>query len=175
MKSRSRIVAPKKLEAEELFLRADKNWDQGRLDQALSLFKAAAEAGEAGALLNVGYFYQNGLGVRRNSRTALHWYKRAYQRGDGSAANNIGTIWRDKNQPRRALLWFKRATELGNDSSNLEIAKYYLQIDHDPQAAVAFLKRVRESKNVSEADVDAAEQLLREAGKVQRKARRPIG
>jgi TPR repeat protein len=158
----------RKSKAMELFLRGDKDWNRGRLRSALRLFRAAAKAGDAGALLNVGYFYQNGLGVRQNTATALDWYKRAYRRGDASAANNIGTIWRDRQQHQRALTWFRRATAMGNDSSNLEIAKCYLQFKNDPSRAIVFLKRVCRSSKVSEAEQDAAQRLLKQAEKLRR-------
>jgi TPR repeat protein len=54
----------------------DKDWNRGKLRSALKLFRSAAKAGDLGALLNVGYFYQNGIGVRQNPATALDWYKR---------------------------------------------------------------------------------------------------
>ncbi|MGB0035633.1 MAG: tetratricopeptide repeat protein [Candidatus Acidiferrales bacterium] len=153
----------RKSKAKSLFLRADKKWDRGELRSAFQLFLAAAKAGDKGSQVNVGYFYDSGLGTRRNRTAALYWYKRAYRRGMASAANNIGTIWRDEKKPRRALLWFRRAVELGDDGGYLEIAKLCLQNERNPSKAVKYLKRVCQSDRVSEGETEAAKRLLKKA------------
>lgn len=148
--------------ASSIFVRADKLWNQGKLELAFSLFMEAAKAGDVGAEQNVGYFYDLGLGVRRNRKKALHWYTRAYRNGDASSAKNIGTVWRDLGNPRRALSWFRRAVKMGDDDANLEIAKYYLQHSRNTTKAIQFLENVRRSSEVSESSLEEAEQLLRE-------------
>jgi TPR repeat protein len=155
----------KELTAKPLFLRADKLWDQGKLKLAFGLFVEAAKAGDIGAEQNVGYFYDRGLGVRRNKTKAIYWYTRAYKHGYSSAATNIGTVWRDLQEPKRALLWFQRAAKMGDDDANLEIAKYYLQSSRNPKKAIPFLDNVRRSMKVSESSVEEAERLLKEAQK----------
>jgi TPR repeat protein len=153
-------------DAGALFIRADKLWDQGKLEQAFNLFVEAAKAGDLGAEQNVGYFYDRGLGVRRNRARALHWYMRAYRHGYASAATNIGTVWRDSREPRRALLWFRRAVKMGDDDANLEIAKYYLKHSRNPAKAIPFLENVRRSSKVSESSLEEAKTLLKEVQRI---------
>ncbi|MBZ5523621.1 MAG: sel1 repeat family protein [Acidobacteriia bacterium] len=150
-----------KSKASDLFLRASKQWDRGELRSAFRLFMAAAKAGDRGAQVNVGYFYDRGVGVRKNRSEALYWYKRAYRRGDAGAANNIGTIWRDEKNARRALFWFQQAVSLGDDGSNLEIARHYLRIEHNPSKARDYLEKVCASNRVSEMEAEEAKRLLR--------------
>lgn len=50
--------------------------------RALQLFLEAARNGDKAALLNIGYFYDKGVGVKRDRTKALYWYKRAYRRID---------------------------------------------------------------------------------------------
>src|SRR3954447_7703479 len=109
--------------ADDLFLRADREWNRRRFRSAFRLLKLAVEKGDRSAQLNLGYFYDLGIGVRRNRELALRWYTRAYRRGDSGAANNIGTIYRDEKHTAKALKWFDRAVKLGDDDANLEIAK----------------------------------------------------
>lgn len=149
--------------AEDLFRRADRMSDRGELRSAFRLFLTAAKAGNVGAQLNVGYCYDTWCGTRRNRAAALYWYKRAYRRGDASAANNIGTIWRDEGKWQRALSWFQRAVKLGDNDSNLEIAKYYLQNEHDAARAVPYLRKVSESDRVTQASAEEARRLLKRA------------
>ena len=91
----------------------------------------------------------------------MHWPgTRAYRQGDASAANNIGTIWRDRRRPKQALLWFRRAVKLGNVSSNLEIAKIYLKDRNRLRDASQLLHVVLKSRRVSEADTEEVVGLL---------------
>lgn len=150
--------------ASDLFLRADELWDRGEYGPALRLFLAAAKAGDLGAQINVGYCYDNGIGVAPDRSKALYWYKRAYRRGDASAANNIGTIWRDEQNSRRALYWFQKAVRLGGEGANLEIAKHYLR-ECNPEKASRFLDKVCKSQRVSQAEAEEARSLLKDVKK----------
>ncbi len=156
-----RLKQSRKSNGTQLFMRADQQWDRGNLQSAFLLFLAAAKAGDRGALLSLGYFYDTGVYVRQNRSMAFYWYKRAYRRGDASAANNIGTIWRDDKHSRRALYWFHRAVAMGNESSNLEIAKHYLQIEGESSMARGYLEKVCASNCVSEDTLQQAKRLLR--------------
>jgi hypothetical protein len=155
----------RKSDAGELFYRADKEWDRGELQSAFRLFLAAANAGDRAAQTNIGNFYDMGIGRRCNKVSALYWYRRAYRRGDASAANNIATIWRDKHEPQRALAWFRRAVRLGDDSSNLDIAKHYLQNESNLRKAIGYLTKVCQSDRVSEGEEEEAMRLLKAAKK----------
>jgi TPR repeat protein len=155
----------RKSDVNKSFHRADKEWDQGNLQSAFRLFLAAAKAGDRAAQTNIGYFYDNGIGTRRNKATALYWYRRAYRRGDASAANNIATIWRDENKAQRALAWFRRAVRLGNVSSNLHVAKHYLQNESDLRRAIGYLAKISRSDRVTEAEREEAIRLLKAANK----------
>ncbi len=160
-KSKSRT-----LQAREVFERAYKEWERKNVRVALRLFLSAAQAGDKGAQLNAGYFYDNGIGIRPNRAKALYWYKRAYRRGDASAANNIGTIWRDQKNMKLALTWFEKAVKLGEDSSNVEIAKYHLRVQHDPKKAIGYLNKVCRSNRVAEVEAEEANRLLNQARKM---------
>jgi TPR repeat protein len=157
--SNSRPTRRQPVNPELIFRRADEKWSRGELRPALKLFLQAAKNGDRAAQLNVGYFYDRGIGVRRNREEALYWYKRAYRRGDASAAANIGTIWRDAGESRRALSWFKKAVRLGDDGGNLEIARIYLGRGDRRQAA-SYLDRICQSNRLSEDEMKQAKRLL---------------
>jgi TPR repeat protein len=146
--------------ASALFERADAQWKRGAHRSAFRLFLKAAKVGDRGSQVNVGYFYDRGIGVRRNRDAAVYWYKRAYRRGDSCGATNIGTIYRDEHKISHALSWFRKAVRLGDDGSNLHIAKYYLD-EHCPEKAIELLNKVRESQTVAESETEEAMRLLR--------------
>jgi len=150
----------RRLNTNGIFVRADKEADKGNLKSAFRLFLAGARAGDRSCQVNLGNFYDSGTGVRRNRSAAMYWYKRAYRRGDPSAANNIGVMWRNEKKYSRALGWFRKAVKLGDDESNLEIAKHYLKVEHNPERAIPHLRKVCESNCVTEAGLAEANAML---------------
>ena len=155
---------------DDLFSRADAHWDRGELSQAFRLFRTAAKNGDRSSFLNVGYFLDLGIGIRRNRDEAMYWHKRAWSCGDPCAATNIGTIWRDEKKPRRALSWFKKAVKFGDHSAHLDIAKLYIDRNEAGRAAV-HLGLVCRSGAVSEATAEEAAQLLKELNQRRRRNR----
>jgi TPR repeat protein len=149
--------------ASDLFRQADSAWDAGNVKSAFRLFLAAARASDRGAQVNLGYFYDKGLGVKRDRTAALYWYRLAYRRGDASAAANIGTIYRDEQQLKRAVSWFQKAVKLGDDGSYLEIAKYYFRRGQDRGKAIRYLGKVATSQRVAQSEVEEARRLLNAA------------
>jgi uncharacterized protein len=146
---------------DDLFVRADQEADRGDFESAFRLFLAGARAGNIKCQVNLGNFYDEGKGLRRNRSEAIYWYKRAYRRGHASAANNIGVMWRNEKKHNRALLWFKKAVSLGDPEANLEIAKHYLNIEHNPKRAIHHLRKVCLSNWVTEAGMEEGHALLR--------------
>jgi tetratricopeptide (TPR) repeat protein len=135
-------------------------WEKRRLKPAFQLFLAAAQDGDRASQLNVGYCFDCGVGVKKNRDKALFWYRRAHRRGDSSATNNIGTIYRDLGLKGRALQWFQRALERGNHGSALDIGKVYLD-QKDLARATQYLELASRSSDVSEATTEEAARLLR--------------
>ncbi|HEV1993457.1 MAG TPA: tetratricopeptide repeat protein [Candidatus Acidoferrum sp.] len=150
---------------DSLFNRADKLEDSGNLKAAFRLFLSAAKAGDLGCQLNVGNYYCGGKGIRRNLSRGLYWYKRAYRRGEASAASNIGMTWRNEGKPKKALSWFRRAVKIGDDEANLEIAKYYIENENNPRKAIPHLEKVCRSNWVTKAGAEEAAKLLKQARK----------
>jgi TPR repeat protein len=162
-KSKGHSKRSERPHVEELFIRATEEEEIENLRSAFRLCLAAATAGDTSCQLNLGNFYDAGTGVRRNRKSALYWYKRAFRRGEGSAANNIGVLWRNEEKPKRALEWFKKSVRLGNEEANLEIARYYLQGEPNPVKAIRYLKRVLRSNCVTEAGLEEATKSIKQA------------
>lgn len=170
--SRRRPRSKQAKSASDLFRLASDAWDAGEERRAFRLFLAAAKAGDLGALLNLGFFYDEGIGVRQNHEKALALYRRAYRRGDGSAANNIAIMMRNRGQLTRAAAWFERAIRLGNDDSNLQLAEIF-EARGDVRRAILHLQRIRRSRMVTEMTREAALERLKtlEGRRATRRAR----
>ena len=168
----ARALSLRHLDAEGEFLHASQAWDRGELREAFKAFRSLAERGDGGAQLNVGYFFDEGIGVRQNKVKALYWYRRSYMRGHASGANNIATIYRDRGDLKRAVDWFARALKLGEDGAALAIAKIYLAQGTHAARAKSYLKRVATAVRVTESVQEEATELLRNVGLVYRNRQR---
>lgn len=152
-------------EANALFSRANEQWERGQLRSAFRLFLSGAKAGDPGAELNLGYFYDTGQGVGQNRERALYWYKRAFRHGYAGAATNLGTIFRDEGQAGKALMWFRRAVKAGDADANLEIGKIYLRRRRNVGRAIPYLRKVWRSKRATEGSKEEAGLLLAEVSR----------
>ena len=149
-------------EQDSLFERANKHWEEGKLQSAFRLFLASAKAGDSGSQVNLGNFYIDGIGVKANRAQALRWYRRAYLLGERSAASNIGLVFRDEQKLKYALRWFERARDLGDGDANLEIAKIYID-KNDRVKATGYLKQALKANadDVTEGSKEEANRLLK--------------
>jgi TPR repeat protein len=149
------------MKSDERFNQACELWDKRRLKEAFRLFLSAAEDGDSSCYLNVGYFYDSGIGTRKDTNAGLRWYRKAHRRGDSSATHNIGTVYRDRGETKRALWWFECALARGNDGSAVEIGRIYLR-ERNPQLAAKYFERASKSQSESEDTIEEATELLRQ-------------
>ena len=129
--------------ANEIFLRACAQEDQGKLSSAFRLYLAGAKLGDTGCQVNLGNFYADGRGIKPNREAAVKWYKKAYARGERSAASNLGAMFRDEGKFEKAVSWYERAVKLHDVDANLEIAKILLRNPKDRARAKAFLEQMQ--------------------------------
>jgi TPR repeat protein len=144
-----------------LFTRASNLYDEGKFKAAFRLYLKGARAGDVSAQLNLGTLYTDGRRVRRNLVEGLYWYRRAYGRGWGLAAHNIGIVYRDEEKLDRALAWFERAVKPKDVDSNLEIAKIHIR-KNDRRSAIRCLKSVCKAQvgSITEESREEAQELL---------------
>jgi TPR repeat protein len=107
------------------FARAHKAWDRGDLKLALSLFQECALLGDSGAQLDLGYFYDTGVGIPVDKKKAYCWYHKAYSSGHFSGASNIAILCKEQGSAKKALWWFRKAATMGDGDAFLELGKCY--------------------------------------------------
>ncbi|MCB1357047.1 MAG: SEL1-like repeat protein [Maritimibacter sp.] len=80
-------------------------------------FRKAAAQGVTEAAFELGWAFENGLGVPRDPITAARWYNRAIDEGSINAINNLGYLYANgTGVPRdeeRAVQLYRQAAELG--------------------------------------------------------------
>jgi TPR repeat protein len=93
--------------------------------EAFRLNYIAAQEGMHDAVLAMGWFYLNGVGVMPDEQTAIHWYRKSARHGEPMAMYSRGEIAYLGGDYAEALVWFKRAAENGHQRSNLWMGKMY--------------------------------------------------
>jgi TPR repeat protein len=140
-------------EKKRLFKAANVAWDSGDLRQAFKLFTQAAQLGDVSSQLDLGYFFDQGLSVKKDKKKAIEWYYKAYLRGDAGAANNIGTVYRDLGDTNKMLWWFRRAAAMGDPDVILDLGRRYESgsaVRRNLKKAKLFYRRVLSSKYATE-------------------------
>jgi TPR repeat protein len=138
----------------DVVARAEQLRERGHARAAFGALLRAARRGDSSVYVNLGYAYDVGLGVRRCTRKAVRWYRRAVARGEAHAANNIGTVYRDQGKLARSLRWFAQAVRMGASGSNVAMGQLLLSGLGQPEEALACFHAV--GADTCEADVEAA-------------------
>jgi uncharacterized protein len=62
------------------------------VSRALRVFRLLAGRGDSGAQRNLGYFFDEGIGVRPDQKRAIAWFLRAIKKGDDRAALEVAKL-----------------------------------------------------------------------------------
>lgn len=105
------------------------------------------------AILAMGWFYLNGVGIEASIPEALRWYKKAARTGDLSAFFSLGHIAYLECDFDEARLWFNRAAEEGHPRSKHLLAHMFWSGKGVPQDRKRARRLLAEAAaaNVSEA------------------------
>ena len=113
----------------------------------------AAESGMRDAVLAMGWFYLNGVGVEQDTELARRWYRKSARQGDSRAMFSLGQMAYDERDYVDALLWFRRAADKGHARSLFWIGKLLWRGDGAPedrkQAMALFQKAAAEKEPAS--------------------------
>lgn len=95
--------------------------------KALDIYLIAAEEGHAPAQAQVGYIYQNALGVAADYGKAMEWNNRAAQQGNAQGQAQIGYLYQNglgvTQNLDEAGRWYTRAVEGGSEWAASKMAE----------------------------------------------------
>ena len=98
---------------------------------AMRSWSDLAEAGDPEAQHNIGYMYEEGLGVTQQYDVAMEWYRRAASGGLAEADHNLGMMYVDGHGAAKSwaqgLIHFRKAAEKGLTESRYMIALSYFE------------------------------------------------
>jgi TPR repeat protein len=107
-------------------------------------YTAAAQAGYAAAMTNLGYMAIEGRGGEINYPAAAAWYRRAATLGNLRARTNIGEIYlKGQGLPpnfEEAILWYRLASSMGWPNAQNALADMYRKgqgVEKDERASAA--------------------------------------
>ncbi|HTA75940.1 MAG TPA: zinc-ribbon domain-containing protein [bacterium] len=132
---------------------------------AIAYYQQAALKGDAAAENFMGWFYQNGLGVKTDNGAALDWYKKAAAQGSSSAETNVGWCYQNglgvATDTREAIAWYQKAIALGNDSAEINMGFLYengIGVTKDLSEAHKWYKKAADQGNQeAKRDLDVLE------------------
>ena len=142
---------------------AHRAWESGDLAAAFSCFRLGANDGQLGCMLDLGYFYDEGMGTLRSKHDAMRWYKRAFLNGDSGAASNIAILFRERGNHRQVFRWFIAAARRDDGDALVEVAKCYLMglgVPRSTMMAIANARKALRSTHISPAGREDARGLL---------------
>ncbi|MCQ2380638.1 MAG: hypothetical protein MJ025_06945 [Victivallaceae bacterium] len=94
--------------------------------EAVRLFRLAARGNHREAQYNLGYCYENGLGVRPDDKMALFWYMQSADNGDADAQYKVAKYNQGIfNNAKDAASYFAKAAGQGHAESQYELGVCY--------------------------------------------------
>ena len=104
-------------------------YDRGDYSRAFSVFLSLAAGGNANAQYNVGVMYDKGLGVSKDERPAMFWYRKAAEQGRADAQFNLGLMYdMGRGVPKddqQAMSWYRKAAEQGRADAQFNLGLMY--------------------------------------------------
>lgn len=138
-------------------------FEQGQYLTAFKLAQKAAARGEPQANTLIGHIYKDGLGVQKDDRKAVEYFKRAADMGDIQGTFALGLSYAKgqgvKKDFKVAGELFKKAALTGNAEANYNLGLLFLIDDrtHQKQIRAFQLIRYAAEKGIPQAEYDLAE------------------
>jgi TPR repeat protein len=117
--------------------------------QSFMLNSQAAESGMRDAVLAMGWFYLNGVGVEQDMEQARRWYRKSARQGDSRAMFSLGQMAYDERDFADAQVWFRRASDKGHARSLFWLGKLYWRgygVSEDRKQAMALFQKAAANK-----------------------------
>lgn len=102
--------------ADDIWARASNLEDNGRIDEAISLYEKAIAAGSTEALVNLGNIYDDKIDPPQPEK-AVRLYEIAVERGNSVAAWNLYKHYMNSGYGQMADHWLKAAARLGDEDA----------------------------------------------------------
>ena len=113
-------------------------YEAGDSVKAASLFRKAADEGDTRAYLNLGVFYEQGMGVAKSDTEAFYWTLKAAQAGDMNGQFNISNMYAKGQGTTKSdvesLSWGRKAAYQGHVGAQFNMGINYYNGQGIPQS-----------------------------------------
>ena len=114
---------------EQCYDKGDEYYDAKNYTEAAKWYRKAAEQGYADAQCDLGYLYDQGLGVTKNYTEAVKWYRKAAEQGSKTAQCNLGYMYEEGLGVTRnyseAMKWYRKAADQGYARGEFSVGYLY--------------------------------------------------
>jgi uncharacterized protein len=108
-------------------------YEAGNLPLAFKEFRAAAEKGEADCQFNLALMYEKGIGVTKDEKEAVVWYRKSAEQGNSNAQFNLGVLYENGRgcavDFAKANHWYRQAAVQGDALAIGNLGMLYLRGD----------------------------------------------
>jgi TPR repeat protein/serine/threonine protein kinase len=117
--------------APNLFLKGESYYKAGLHEQALPLFRQAAESNDRRAAAYLGLIYEKGLGgLPKDDAQTVNWYRKAADAGDARGMSGLGFMYEKgrgglPKDDAKAVSWYRKAADAGDPRGMSNLAGMY--------------------------------------------------
>lgn len=108
-------------------------YEADNLPLAYKEFRAGADKGEADCQFNVALMYEKGIGVTKDEKEALVWYRKSAEQGNANAQFNLGVLCEHGRgctvDFAQANQWYRKAAVQGDALAIGNLGMLYLRGD----------------------------------------------
>ncbi|MDR3331507.1 MAG: sel1 repeat family protein [Synergistaceae bacterium] len=120
----------------------------GTQEQAFAAIQEEADRGDPQALLTLGGFYAEGVGVQKNYSKARECYEKAAQAGMAEGIYNVGVCWEvgmgSEADPKQAVEFFRRAADMNLPQAMFKMS-FILDVgsgvERDEKASIDYMSK----------------------------------
>ena len=103
--------------------------NRGDYAAALREWEPLAEQGDSVAQYNLGFMYENGIGVPQSYKAAVKWYTLSAEQGNSFSQNNLGLRYRNgqgvSQDYEEAIRWYTLSAEQGFAEAQINLGTMY--------------------------------------------------
>ena len=131
---------------------------KGHVDDMFKYTLRAAQTGDSIAMVRVANYYQNGVGTKKDTKTAEGWYEESIAHENTAAELAFGKFYLTKdagNNLEEARFWFKKAA----DRNDWEAYTYYYYTLNNLQPVYDMADRYEKKEGYSPFSIGTAEKI----------------
>jgi len=128
---------------------------RGDAQGALTLYRQAADRGDAAAQYSLGRLYRQGQGAPKDDAAALLWFRKAAEQGNPGAAYSLGQMYHVgeglRRDDRQAACWFLKAAQEDYAAAEMALGGLFAKgegVPKDADQALTWYRKAAEQGDV---------------------------